>query len=113
MPLLQITSDQQGDVTGVLALDSSEFVGSLNFSTFRDALGSHLNQVLERLQKEDDDLSIFTAEDTGAMLFHIPGIVESDGQHNFLVTAIEQDKPGTIIIKLMFLNPDTYTRKDA
>ena len=98
-------------MVGLLALDYSEFVGTLNYSTFRDALASHLNRIAEKL-RDKRDLNIFTSKDTGAMLFHIPGLVQSAGQLNVLVTGIEQVKAGEIIIKLMFLSPDNYRDKN-
>ena len=111
LPLLEINSEEQGDVVGLLALDYSEFVGTLNYSTFRDALASHLNRIAEKL-RDERDLNIFTSKDTGAMLFHIPGLVQTADQINVLVTGIEQVKAGEIIIKLMFLSPDNYRDKN-
>ena len=110
LPLLEIKSPELGDVVGKLALDFSEFVGNLNYSAFRDALASHLNHVADRLQNEKGP-NIFSSEDSGAMLFHIPGVVEVDNQPNFLVTGLQQTKPGELTVKLMFLDPKNYTAK--
>lgn len=110
LPLLEISSGDLGSVVGVLALDCSEFVGKLNFSTFRDALASHLNRIAEKL-KNEEDLNILSSEETGSMLFHIPGLVHVDDQSNVLVTAIEQSKAGELIIKLMFIDPDNYRKQ--
>ena len=110
LPLLHISSQQHGDVAGVLALDSSEFIGRLNFSAFRDALASHLNNIAETL-RNDDSLNMFTAEDTGAMLFNLPGFIEIDDTVNVMVCGVEQSKPGEIVIKLMFLDPANYLKQ--
>jgi len=110
LPLLEISSGDLGGVVGVLALDYSDFVGKLNFTTFRDALASHLNRIAERL-KNEESLNILSSEETGAMLFHIPGLVHVDNQSNVLVTAIEQSKAGELVIKLMFIDPDNYRKQ--
>ena len=111
MPLVEISSPDLGDVIGILSLDSSDFVGKLNYSAFRDALGSHLNRCAEKL-KNEEGLNIFSNEETGAMLFNVPGLVQIDDQLNVIVTGIEQSKPGEIDIKLMFLHPDNFTSKN-
>ena len=111
IPLIEISSPKLGDVVGVLSMDSSDYVGKLNYSAFRDALGSHINRCAEKL-KNEEDLNIFTSEETGAMLFNIPGIVQVDDHVNILVTGIEQRKAGEIDIKLMFLHPDNFAAKN-
>jgi len=110
LPLLEISSPEHGQVIARLALDVSEFIGKLNYTTFRDALTSHLNRIGETL-KNKEKLNIFTSEETGAMLFNIPGLVQTDEQVNVLVTGVEQSKPGEIVIKLMFLDPDNFTKR--
>ncbi len=107
LPLLEISSSTRGSVVGTLALDSSEFVGKLNYSAFRDALASHLQQAVDKLAGEEK-LNILTSEETGAILFHIPGVINIEGQFNILVSAIEQRKAGELLIKLMFINPANY-----
>lgn len=107
LPLLEISAADRGKVVGILALDASEFVGKLNYKAFRDALASHLNRIAEKLNN-NESLNILTNQDTGAMLFHIPGLVQVDDKVNVLVTGIEQAKPGELLIRLMFINPDNY-----
>lgn len=107
IPLLKISSPDRGDVVGVLKLDSSEFVGKLNFSAFRNALASHLARASEKLDA-GENLNIFTSEETNAILFHIPGLVKTGDQFNILVTGVQQSKAGEIDVKLMFLNPANY-----
>lgn len=109
LPLLEISSPEHGEVIGHLALDFSEFIGKLNYSTFRDALASHLNRIAEKL-KNKDKLNIFTNAETGAMLFNIPGLVQTGEQVNVLVTGVEQSRPGEIVIKMMFLDPANFIK---
>jgi len=104
LPFLQISSAEQGEIIGHLALDHSEFVGRLNFSQFRDCLAAHLNHVARKLNNKEG-LNVFTEEQTGALLFNLPGIIQTEEQINVMVCGVEQMKPGHILIKLMFLDP--------
>ena len=112
IPFLEISSSDKGDVTGNLALDFSEYIGKLNFSAFRDILGAHLKLVSEKLENEEN-LNIFTNEQTGDILFNIPGILERDQAVNILVTGVEQRKAGELTIKIMFLDPANFIDKKS
>lgn len=90
-----------------LALDHSQFVGSLSFSRFRDALASHLNQITDRL-KNKANLNVYTAEGSNDLIFHIPGLVQTGDTLNILVTGIEQPQVGRMTIRLMFLDPAQF-----
>lgn len=105
--LLTISSSTRGDIKGMLALNASQFVGKLNYSAFRDALGAHLNHIAHCINNKQS-LNVLTNQDNGAFLYNLPGFVERDGQLNVLVTGVVQEKPGEIVISLMFLNPDAY-----
>lgn len=110
VPFMEISSDDKGDVVCAIGLDHSEYVGKLNFSAFRDVLASHLRNVGEILGKKED-LNVFSNEQTGDILFNIPGMVARDGDINVLVTGIEQRKAGELTVKLMFLDPDNFVDK--
>jgi len=112
IPFIEISSESQGDVACMLALDHSEYIGKLNFSAFRDILGAHLHLVGEKL-KSEENLNIFTNEQTGDMLFNIPGILQRDDAINVLVTGIEQRKAGELTIRMMFLDPANFTGNGA
>lgn len=100
-------STSRGEVSAKLALNHSEFVGKLNYSKFRDALGAHLNYIAQTVNNKQG-LNVLTNEETGAFLYNLPGLINHDDVLNVLVTGIEQKKPGEIVITLMFLNPDAY-----
>ena len=108
---LEMSATDEGIVQCKLALDYSEFVGRLNFQQFRDALASHMQRIEEKLKKEEP-LKIFTNEKTGHMIFHIPGVAESDGIVNILVTGFEQQQAGQIVIRLMFLDPQQFLKQN-
>jgi hypothetical protein len=87
-----------------LALDSSDYDGQLNFSAFRGALAAHLHQVSKAL-KEKAPLNLFSNDEGNVTIFHHPGIIQSDGRTNILVSGLEQQDAGTLCIKLLFLDP--------
>ena len=104
---MDISSTTKGDVACMLALDHSEYVGKLNFSAFREILAAHLHLIGEKL-KNEENLNIFTNEETGDLLFNIPGIIQRDDEINVLVTGTEQRRAGELTIKLMFLDPANF-----
>lgn len=87
-----------------LALDWSEYVGKLNFSAFRNAVARHLDRVAIAL-KQEEALNVFDNDETNDIIFHHPGIIESNGQVNVIVTGIEQRQPNAMCVKLQFLDP--------
>ncbi|MFT5500122.1 MAG: hypothetical protein ACI88G_000248 [Woeseiaceae bacterium] len=105
VPFVKIATSSSGDITCDLKLDHSCFVGTLNFRRFRHALASHLSNVAEKLNSKED-LNIYTNAESGDMLFNIPGIIDDDGVVNILTTGISQQRPGALLIQLMFLDPD-------
>ncbi len=104
MPFMEITSPEMGDVSCKLALDSTQFIGTLNFRQFRNALVSHMQRIAATLQ-EKEELSVFTNEETDDIIFYLPGIIEDGDTMNVLVTGIEQRTAGHMTVRLMFLDP--------
>ena len=107
--VMKIANGQE--IQGKLSLDKTEFVGKINYSAFRAALEVMVKRIADKINKKED-LNIFTNEDNGEMVFHIPGFVENDGQVNILVLGVMQQAPGVIGQKLMFLDPTQFTKKD-
>ena len=107
VPIIEISAPDQGEVTCDLALDHSQFLGTLNFSRFRNALIAHLSQIVDTL-KSEDELNVLTNEDTGDIVYYVPGIVEEDGTINVLVTGVEQRTAGELTVRLMFLDPQQF-----
>lgn len=92
-----------------LGLDQSEFKGHLTFHLFQSALGMMLRNIANKIQRKED-LNIFTSDETGEILIHLPGLVEDRGHLNVLVMGIAPSKSGALI-KLQFLDSDQF-RKD-
>ena len=107
--VMKIANGQE--IQGKLSLDKTEFVGKINYSAFRAALEVMVKRIADKINKKED-LNIFTNEDNGEMVFHIPGFVENDGQVNILVLGVVQQAAGVIGQKLMFLDPTQFAKKD-
>ena len=108
---LRISEPNHGELKCELALDHSEFVGKLNFRLFRNALASHLRRIAGKITNKEE-LNIFTNEQTGDMIYHIPGVVENGDTINILVTGIEQRAVGKATVRLMFLDPDHFSQQE-
>lgn len=104
IPLMTLGLRSDDEFKCELALDSSEFIGNLNFRFFRDALASHLHRIAFIL-KNDEKINIFTNTHNNDVIFHHPGVIDTDGRVNILVSGIEQRQADTISVKLLFLDP--------
>ncbi len=106
-PFMKIDTGESGDVFCELSLDTSLYVGKLNFSKFRNSLAMMMVAIKERLQA-DAPLNPMNSEQ-GDTMFNIPGIVkEADGQFNVMVASFRQLGPGLATVRLLFLDPDQY-----
>lgn len=106
---LTLNEDKSKSIKLKLALDHSEYRGHLTFHLFQRVLEQMLRNIADRLQRKAD-LNIFTSEQTGEILIHLPGLIEDRGHLNVLVMGIAPSKSGALI-KLQFLDAEQF-RKD-
>ena len=106
IPLMRIEMEDATEVICELALDTSEYVGKLNFGRFRKGLAMMMLGIKNRLDKEQE-LNIMHSEN-GEMLFNIPGVLQSDDGTNVIVCGLRQLAAGRLTIRLMYINPDLY-----
>jgi hypothetical protein len=92
-----------------LQLDYSEYKGHLTFHTFKLALEQMMKNIGGKLRAKKD-LNIFTSEETGEIIVHLPGLIQDRDNINVLVLGISPSKSAAII-KLQFLDSDQF-RKD-
>lgn len=105
-PFMRIDTAEAGEVFCELALDSSLYVGKLNFGKFRKALAMMMLGIKASIEN-DKPLNAMTS-DSGEILFNIPGIVNEDKQMNIMAVSFRQMAPGLSIVKLMYLDPNQY-----
>lgn len=108
--LFKIKLNNGREIQGNVSLDKSEFIGKFSYSCFRSALAVMINRISEKLQAKEE-LNILSSDQTGEILFNIPGFVEQDGQVNVLVLAVSQQSPGFILLRLMFLDPEQFQQQ--
>jgi hypothetical protein len=106
VPFMRIDTGESGEVYCELCLDSSLYVGSLNFAKFRKALAMMMLGIKARTES-DKPLNAMSSE-TGEILFNIPGIVNEHDQINVMVCSFKQMGPGLSHVKLMYLDPEKY-----
>ena len=96
-------SESRFDVT----LDHSEFRGKLNFGVFKSILTHMLLQISDYV-KSEKEVQVFTDEESGRILFGLPGILENKGEVNALVLGADMTSPGTVNLMLQFVDPDQF-----
>jgi hypothetical protein len=106
VPFMRIDTGESGEVYCELCLDSSLYVGKLNFGKFRKALAMMMLGIKARTEN-DKPLNTLSS-DSGEILFNIPGIVNEENQINVMVCSFKQMAPGLSNVKLMYLDPDKY-----
>ena len=106
VPFMHIGFPDGAEISCDLALDHSQHVGKLSFSKFRTCLATMMQTLAIRIE-EKQDFNILHSQQ-GDMLFNIPGVVETDGNINVLVSGLRQTAPGRATIRLVFLDPAQY-----
>ena len=95
-----------------LELDYSEFRGpGFGFPAFRAALQGMLNQIGTTMRARKD-LNIMSNQQQDTLLVHQPGVVRIGEQFNVMVLGLERGTKNQLTLKLMFIDPDQYPRRD-
>lgn len=95
-----------------LTLDHSEFRGKLNFGSFRASVQALVASVSDLL-RENKQLTTFTEQGGATVLFGVPGFTEDDGELNALMLASITDVPGTVLLKLQYMDPAQFLEQPA
>ena len=106
MPLMKLEMGDDDELLFELELDTTEYVGQLNFSKFRNILASMLVNVHHRLEAQESANPM--RSDNGELMFNIPGVFNSEGTINIMVCSFRQLAPGLSLVRLMYLNPEAY-----
>jgi len=109
VPFITLELKHSGSFCCRLTLDAHGYVGSLSFSAFRRALAHHVHRLSEAIEREAS-LNLFSNEEGSEIVFHHPGVIETDGQINVLVSGTRQLKPDELLVTLRFLDPQALER---
>jgi hypothetical protein len=108
LALLDVRIDEDTNLRFDLTLDHSEFRGGrLNFAAFRNSLTVLVGTLSESLKKEAE-VSVFTEETDGSMLFGVPGVTRDEEHMNVLMLGANLRSPGAVLLKLQYLDPEQF-----
>ena len=106
--LLDVRINEDTSLRFDLALDQSEFRGGrLNFAAFRNSLTVLVGTLSEALKKEAE-VSVFTEQTDGSMLFGVPGVTRDEEHVNVLMLGVDLRGPGSVLLKLQYIDPDQF-----
>lgn len=107
-----VKMEDDSTVRFMLSLDHSEFKGHLNFGAFRAGLSTLLGNISRALQ-DKREVTVFNMEQRpGALLFGVTGVtVEKDQPCVMVLGADLEGQPGTVTLRLMYLDPDQFGRQ--
>jgi hypothetical protein len=97
-----------------VGLDHSEFQGKLNFGGFKASLSTLLGNLARALQQKAE-VTVFSVQgNSNSVLFGITGATVEDNRANVMVLGCDVgDEVGAVTLRLMYLNPDQFTRQSA
>jgi hypothetical protein len=107
--LMTIRLDEDSESRFDLTLDHSEFRGRLNFGAFRSSVQALVGSVSEQLQA-DREITTFTDQDSGNLLFGIPGFTQEGEHFNALMLAVDVAVAGTVLLRLQYMDPDQFIK---
>ena len=110
--LMTIRMDEESESRFDLTLDHSEFRGKLNFGAFRSSIQALVGSVSELLQA-DKKITTFTDEDSGNMLFGVPGFTQEGENLNALMLVADTAVAGTVLLRLQYMNPDQFVQSSS
>ena len=106
--LLDVRIDEETNLRFDLTLDHSEFRGDrLNFAAFRNSITMLIGKLSESLKKEAE-VSVFTEQTDGSMLFGVPGVTREKETVNVLMLGANLRGPGSVLLKLQYIDSDQF-----
>ena len=106
--LMDVRLGEESDVRFDLTLDYSEYRGvRLNFKSFRNSMTGLVASMSDNLRNESN-IPVFTEQADRSMLFGIPGVTREADQVNALMLGVNPAKPGTVLLKLQYIDPSQF-----
>lgn len=110
--LITVRMDDDSEVRFDISLDSSEFRGKLNFGAFRASVTQLVRSLGEQI-KQEREAPVFSDEEEGSVLFGVPGITQEDQNVNVIMMAADTRTSGTVLLKLMYMDPDQFQQQQT
>lgn len=105
-PLMKFEMGENGDVVCHLELDTTEHIGKLNYGKFRKGLAMMMTGIQQHLESKTPFNTL--SSNTGEILFNVPGLLKTEEDTNVLMCSFKQLAAGLSLIKLMYMNPESY-----
>ena len=108
--LTTVQMEDKSTVRFNVALDYTEFRGTINYSTFRTSLALLLTSLSESLQK-GEPLTVFSAhQDPNSMIFGVSAVTaEAENQNVMVLGADMGGGEPSVVLKLMYLDQEQFT----
>lgn len=110
---VHITTVEMQDKSKVrfdLALDHTEFKGSVNFSAFRSSLALLVSNLVKVLT-DKTEITVFSAEnDPNVMIFGVTAVTEEDGKANIMVLGADSSEgQPSVLLRLMYIDHSQFS----
>jgi hypothetical protein len=106
----EMPTGEAATVKVMLSLDYSEFIGRLNFNTFKTFLEQLLALIAQALKNEEEIL--LRQEQKGQrFVISLPAIMEFYGQPNVLMLGLNLRKENEITLELLFFEPSQFEQE--
>jgi hypothetical protein len=109
LDLAMLKLEGRGEVQFRVALDHSEFNGRFGFTVFRKMLQQLLARLAERVRMRVD-VPVYSAEQTGDLLFNVSAPLTEDGKTNVLLLGVDKPAGGFATLRLQYLNPEQFRK---
>lgn len=111
--IVSLTSVEMEDKSSVrfdIALDHSEYLGSINFGAFRSSVAVLIASLGENLKKEEQ-IKVFTEQDNpNAMIFGVTAVTQESKEPNIMVLGADMTSGNaSVLLKLMYINHEQFT----
>ncbi|MFT4823055.1 MAG: hypothetical protein ACJAUG_001413 [Halioglobus sp.] len=109
VPLTNVEMEDKSTVRFDIALDHSEYLGSINFGAFRSSVTVLIASLGENLGKEEQ-IKVFTEQDNpNAMIFGVTAVTQESDEPNIMVLGanMSADNP-SVLLRLLYINHEQF-----
>lgn len=109
VPLTSVEMEDKSTVRFDISLDSSEYLGAINFGAFRASVKMLIASLGETLKKEEQ-VKVFSEQDNpNAMIFGVTGVTQEANQPNIMVLGADMSNDqALVLLKLMYINHEQF-----
>ncbi|KZX59222.1 hypothetical protein A3709_16920 [Halioglobus sp. HI00S01] len=111
VPLTKVEMEDKSVVRFDLALDHSEYPGTLNYSAFRTSLATTLGNLVNALQNKQNIPSFTAQNQPNNQIIGITGVTVEDDVASVMVLSVQTaDREAAVLLRPMYLDYDQFQR---